>query len=40
MNTSVDPELYHEVAKFGARDMEICPPERIRFQERSIAIFS
>jgi Fe-S oxidoreductase len=24
MNTSVDPELYHEVAKFGARDMEIC----------------
>jgi len=24
MNTSVDPELYQEVAKFGARDMEIC----------------
>jgi len=24
MNTSVDPELYREVAKFGARDMEIC----------------
>ena len=24
MNTSVDLELYHEVAKFGARDMEIC----------------
>jgi Fe-S oxidoreductase len=24
MNTCVDSELYHEVAKFGARDMEIC----------------
>lgn len=24
MNTSVDPELYREVEKFGARDMEIC----------------
>jgi len=24
MNTSVDPELYKEVEKFGARDMEIC----------------
>lgn len=24
MNTSVDLHLYHEVAKFGARDMEIC----------------
>ena len=24
MNTSVDPELYQELEKFGARDMEIC----------------
>jgi Fe-S oxidoreductase len=24
MNNCVDSELYHEVAKFGARDMEIC----------------
>ena len=24
MHSSVDPELYQEVAKFGARDMEIC----------------
>jgi len=24
MNTNVDPELYQEVAKFGARDMEVC----------------
>lgn len=24
MNTSVDLQLYHEVAKFGAKDMEIC----------------
>jgi ferredoxin len=24
MNTTVDPELYQEVEKFGAKDMEIC----------------
>ena len=24
MNASVDLHLYHEVAKFGARDMELC----------------
>jgi len=24
MNTDVDPELYRELAKYGARDMEIC----------------
>jgi Fe-S oxidoreductase len=24
MNACVDPELYREVAKFGARDMEVC----------------
>jgi len=24
MDTSIDPELYREVEKFGARDMEIC----------------
>jgi Fe-S oxidoreductase len=24
MNNSIEPELYNEVAKFGARDMEVC----------------